>query len=148
MYTPGKLLYFDPFYFNNGTSKPKYFLVLKVIENGTAILATLPSSVNHLPQLVSLVHGCIDVQNIGVNCYLFEADRPITKCGWSFPRLTMLYGNWIADFSINTLATNHPIEKVDYEIIGELTETELKSVIECFKNSSVVRRKYKRLLSE
>lgn len=82
-----------------------------------------------------------------VNCYIFEANHPITKGGWSFPLHTMLYGNWINDFSIETLSTNHPIENVDYEVIGELTEVELKKVIECFASSSVVKRKYKRLLS-
>lgn len=60
---------------------------------------------------------------------------------------TMLYGNWLDDFMIESLQTNYPIEGVDYEIIGELTDEELKKVIACFSNSSSVKRKYKRMLS-
>ena len=145
MYTPGKLIYFDPFYFKNGGSDPKFFLVLKIIDNN-AILATLPSSKVHLPAAQKIEHGCLDIPEGGINCYIFEAHQPITKCGWSFELHTFLYGMWLDDFSIETLQATHSIEGVDYEIIGELKDEELQAVIQCFRNSATVKRKYKRLL--
>ncbi len=147
MYTPGKLIYFDPFYFKDGgENKPKYFLVLKVID-GNAILVSLPSSINHLPQDRLIAHGCLEIPDICVNCYIFEANRPITKSGWAFPLDTLLYGNWLDDYSVQSLNEKYSIEGVDYEIKGELTDEELKNVIECFANSSVVKRRFKKILA-
>jgi hypothetical protein len=146
LYTPGKLIYFDPFYFKDGNkSKPKYFLVLKVVEN-SVVLACLPSSVNHLPQGQKLAHGCLEIPDACINCYVFEKSRPITKDGWSFPFHTMLYGNWLDDFPLELLSRNYPISGVDYEIMGDLTDAELKNVTDCFSNSASVKRKYKKWL--
>jgi len=145
LYTPGKIIYFDPFHFKDGGSKPKYFLVLKVV-NEDVILASLPSSQAHLPAAQPIQHGCLEIPDSCINCYIFEANKPITKHGWSFSLNTFLHGLWIDDFSISTLMENYSIENVEYEIIGELTDEELAAVIHCFKNSSSVKRRYRKLL--
>jgi len=109
VYTPGKLIYFDPFHFKDGSKpKSKYFLVLKVVGDN-AILASLPSSVNHLPQAQALNHGCLEIPDACISCYIFEQNRPITTSGWSFPFHTMLYGNWLDDFEVSVLEKNYPI---------------------------------------
>jgi len=147
VYTPGKLIYFDPFHFKDGARpKPKYFLVLKIIDDN-AILASLPSSVNHLPSGQPINRGCLEIPDACINCYIFEAGRAITTAGWSFPLNTILYGNWIDDFQINVLRSNYSIEGVDYDIIGELTAEELNDIIQCFATSVTVKRRYRRLLS-
>lgn len=79
---------------------------------------------------------------------MFEANMPITKCGWSFKLNTFLYGLWLEEYDIGILNQNHSILGVDYEIIGELNNLELEEVINCFKNSSSVKRRFKRLLGE
>lgn len=146
MYSPGKVIYFDPFLFKDGSSKRKYFLVLKVIQN-SAVVASLPSSVNHLPTSQAIEHGCLELPDSEINCYVFEANRSVTKDGWSFDLHTFLYGWWLNDFDLELLNSQYQIEHVDYEIVGDLTDDELQKVIDCFANSSVVKRKYKRLLS-
>jgi len=146
LYTPGKIIYFDPFFFKNGGSKPKYFLVLKVVDDN-AIIASLPSSQSHLPTLQIIQHGCLEIPEGCINCYIFEANKPITKNGWSFGFNTFLHGLWLDDFNVTDLMATYSIEKVEYEIIGELTDEELSSVIKCFANSSSVKRRYKRMLS-
>ena len=133
------------FILNGDNSKPKYFLVLKVINNST-ILASLPSSKNHLPTGHKIVHGCLEIPEACINCYIFEASKPVTKDGWSFQFDTMLYGNWIDDFSIERLNSTYSINGVDYEIVGELKDSELAEIIKCFSTSSTVKRKYKKLL--
>jgi hypothetical protein len=60
LYTPGKIIYFDPFHFKDGGSKPKYFLVLKAVDNDV-ILASLPSSQAHLPVTQTIQHGCLEI---------------------------------------------------------------------------------------
>ncbi|MGN6398733.1 MAG: hypothetical protein ACTHMI_24410 [Mucilaginibacter sp.] len=147
MYTAGNLIYFDPFYFKDGSpSKSKYFLVLKVIDD-KAILATLPSSVDHLPRTITINHGCLEIPEGCINCYIFKSNVMITKNGWAFQFDTFLYGQWIDDYSVELLNDIYPVEEIDYHVIGELTDTELKNVIECFKNSASVKRKYKRMLN-
>jgi hypothetical protein len=147
VYTPGKLLYFDPFYFKNGNpDRRKYFLVLKIIDENV-IIACLPSSKNHLPASQPIVHGCLEITDACISCYIFEANRPITKDGWFFNLDTILYGGWLDDFNINDMNSKYSIAGVDYEIIGELTDQELENVIKCFSNSSVVKNRYKRALS-
>lgn len=148
MYTPGKLIYFNPFFFKNSSgSKPKYFVVLKVV-NDEVLLASLPSSKIHLPQTQQVVHGCLEIPESCINCYVFKATNPICKDGWYFPLDTFLYGEWLDDYTIEQLEAAYSIEHVDYEIIGELTEEELAAVIRCFVNSSRVKRKYKRMLQQ
>lgn len=147
MYTAGNLIYFDPFYFQDGSaSKPKYFLVLKVIDD-KALLASLPSSVDHLPRNIDIKHGCIEIPEGCINCYVFKANSSISKNNWSFEFDTFLYGQWIDDFSIELLYDIYPVEEIDYKIIGQLTDNELENVIACFANSASVKRKYRKLLT-
>ncbi len=146
MYTPGKIIYFNPFFFKNGGSKPKYFLVLKVIGDN-AILASLPSSQAHLPSQQIIKHGCLELPDLCINCYVFEANKPIAKNGWSFSLNTFLHGLWLDDFILSDLMKNYSIENVEYEIIGELINEELNNVIKCFANSASVKRRYKRILA-
>lgn len=147
MYTPGKIIYFDPFYFKNGgSSKPKYFLVLKSIDQ-SAILASLPTSKHHLPSNLPINHGCISMPSSCINCYIFKSQVEITKCGWSFELDTYLYGQWLDEYSLEILNDIYQVEGIEYNIIGELKEDELQKVIYCFSNSNVVKRKFKKILS-
>lgn len=146
MYTPGKIIYFDPFHFKNGGSKPKYFLVIKLV-NDNVILASLPSSQSHLPADQEIKHGCLEVPEGCITCDIFEAKKPITKSGWSFELNTFMHGLWLDEYDVPTLTSKYTIEKVEYEVIGELTDEELANVIHCFANSSSVKRKFKRMLA-
>ncbi len=145
MYSAGKIIHFNPFFFESGNSKNKYFLVIKVID-GNAILASLPSSQDHLPSNTAIKHGCIELPDARITTYVFEANKPITLDGWGFKQNTFLHGCWLDDYDISKLNEKYAIEKVDYNIIGELTSSELKSIIDCFSNSVTVKRKYKKLL--
>lgn len=145
MFTEGNIIYFNPFFFNEGGSKPKYFLVLVAMETNT-ILASLPSSQPHLPADIPIVHGCISQPDCGISCYIFNKAKPITTNGWSFEKDTFLHGHWISDYEIGVLHEKYQVEGVEYEIIGQLTIDELACVKECFKNSPVVKRKYRRYL--
>jgi len=139
------MLSFDLFHFKGGDSKPKYFIVLKVLDE-QVVLACLPSSKVHLPVAQALYHGCLDQPENGINCYIMEANRPVTQNGWVFPLTTILYGMWLDDFLIPQLNERYSIEGVDYEIVGDLLPDELEQIVQCFRNSTQVKRKYKRWL--
>lgn len=147
MYIPGNIIYFDPFYFKDGSaSKPKYFLVLKII-GSNVILASLPSSKDHLPRHLEINHGCLEVPEGNINCYVFKANNVVTTNNWAFPMDTFLYGQWLDEYEIVQLADIYPVDGIDYQVIGQLTGQELNKLIHCFTQSASVKRKFKRLLA-
>lgn len=145
MYEEGNIIYFDPFYFKGGGQNPKYFLVLKNI-HGKTVLVTLPSSQAHLPSSLYGTHGCIDDPLSGISCYIFLKDRVITTNGFSFPLETYLHGHWIDEYDLKQLEETYTIEGIEYQIIGKLVDEEFTAIVNCFKNSKVVKNKYRRLL--
>lgn len=146
MFTPGNILYFTPFYFKNGaSSKNKYFIVLKDID-GQLILASLPSSRIKLPHRVPEDHGCIEIPEGCINCYLFVRDRIIGQNGFAFPLLTAIYGEEIAFYQKDVIENQYPLENIHYKIVDRLLPQELEAVLECLRSSSSVSRKYKRVL--
>ena len=72
MLEEGNILYFDPFYFKNGNpAKPKYFVVLKNIDNNS-ILASLPTSKDSIPEKEEIENGCVELPNINFNCFVIS----------------------------------------------------------------------------
>ena len=146
MYNPGTIIYFDPFYFPDGNSaKPKYCLILKVIED-SILIANLPTSKDHVPGFLEKKHGCIDHKESNFNCYYFSPNNSISDDGWAFPFETFLYGMYIDEYNLKTFREIYQFEGVDYDIACTLTDEEFVNVIDCFKKSSTVKRKFKRLI--
>lgn len=73
MFQPKQIIYFNEFYFKNGnTSKPKYLIILGVINNKT-VVASLPTRTNNAPALLDKKHGCVNIDERCFNCYLLFA---------------------------------------------------------------------------
>jgi hypothetical protein len=148
MYSPGVIIYFDPFYFKNGNPcKPKYFIVLSV-SDGKSLVASLPTRVDHVPSYVESKHGCIDIPHANFNCYHFEMGKIVCDNGFSFPMPTYIYGYRLDEYEIGDLNAIYPIEGVDYSIEGTLTETDFKALILCFSSSRAVKMKFRRILEK
>ncbi|WP_448698187.1 hypothetical protein ACFGVR_15310 [Mucilaginibacter sp. AW1-3] len=146
MYHAGSIIYFPIFYFKNGgRSKAKYFLVLKEVEAGL-LLVSLPSSIDHLPRFSKQVHGCLEVPDGNICCYIFKAGQGVCDNGFSFEFDTYVYGEYLDQYETSLLDDIYPIENIDFEIIGTLTGTELAAVTACFASSASVKQKYKKLL--
>lgn len=146
MYSPGKILYFDPFNFKNGTSKPKYFIVIHN-DNANTILASLPTSKDFIPSSLETKHGCINSDDKQVNCYHFEANRIITTNNWSFSRPTFVYGAQVDMYDLSILNETYQVEGVEYEVVGVLKKEEFKNLLECFVKSGSVKRKFKAIIA-
>ena len=143
-----EILYFEPFYFKNGNlSKNKYFVVRKCFEENS-LLASLPTSKDFIPAKDMITEGCIELPEINQNCFLIPAHQQITLAGDFFPRDTFLYGYQIDDYATDFLDEIYPLEEIDFQRWGTMKPEIFKNLIECFKNSKTVKRKYKRLLSE
>ena len=148
MYTPGNILYFKPFIFPNGhTPKNKYFIVLKTIDNNI-LIASLPTSQDHIPKMVQKEHGCIDRPEYQVNCYCFQPTKTVTKNGFAFPVETFVYGYQVDQFVKNNFDSMYVVDGIDYEIKGELLNEEYEALINCIKKSASVSRKIRRWLGD
>ncbi len=146
MLIEGNIIYFDPFYFKNGnTAKPKYFVVLKIIDT-KSILASLPTRKNLIPFSNDLKEGCIELPEINLNCFVFKENIPITTCEKSFQFNTFIYGHQLDDYEIDLLNENHPNEGIDYEVWGKMKNEIFIELINCLKNSKSIKHKYKRKL--
>ena len=79
MFEAGNLLYFKPFIFKNGAlPKNKFMVVLGQDANGNTLLASLPTSKDHVPGDIEVKGGCIDLPKRQVNVFVFSAGENIT----------------------------------------------------------------------
>lgn len=101
MFAEGQLLKFVPFLFKNGApSKPKYYVVLKHMDlAGGLMMASLPTSQDHVPGDLSDRIGCVSSSERGVNSYVFAAGEQVTDAGFAFPLRTYVYGEQVDEYS-------------------------------------------------
>ena len=137
MMTEGTLLYFDPFVFKNGaTPKPKYFIVLANTDDGV-MLASLPTSKDHVPEDAEVVRGAVNIPERGVNAYVFEAGDQVTET-YCFPRRTFVYGEQVDDYTeedLNAMGSR-------MENLGVLKPELLADLKACLKQAVNIKRKY------
>jgi len=135
--TEGTLLYFDPFVFKNGaTPKPKYFIVLANTDDGV-MLASLPTSKDHVPADAEVVRGAVNIPERGVNAYVFEAGDQVTDT-YCFPRRTYVYGEQVDDYTEEDLnAMGSTIQN-----LGVLKPELLADLKACLRQASNIKRKY------
>lgn len=150
MFKEGNLLLFHPFMFKNGaTPKDKFFLVLGNVE-GELLLASLPTSKDHVPSDVEVKHGCIDLPERYVNVFVFIAGEEIVlqQSGgrFSFSKNTFVYGANLDMYSISQLELQERMSQTYIELIGNLDADVFAELKACLSNSKLVKNKYRRLL--
>ena len=144
----GSILYFDPFIFPDGGSpKSKYFLVLKRMDDAL-LLASLPTSKDHVPEYIEKRHGCIERSDISFNCYYFDPSVVICDNGFSFPVETYVYGFRLQTFKLNELLLQEVTDETKIEECGILTRGEYSAIVRCLSLSPTVKRFYRKILSE
>jgi hypothetical protein len=135
--TEGTLLYCDPFVFKNGaTPKPKFFIVLANTDDGV-MLASLPTSKDHVPGDAEVVRGAVNIPERGVNAYVFEAGDKVTE-NFAFPRRTFVYGEQVDDYTeedINAMGST-------IQNLGVLKPEILADLKACLKQATNIKRKY------
>lgn len=148
MFNERNIIYFDPFYFKNGNApKPKYFVVLKN-QNNKTILASLPTPKNSIPPKDDINHGCVELPEIDLNCFIISKDIQVITCGKYFDFKTHIYGHQIDDYEISDLEELYQIENADYEIWGQMKDDLYLTLIDCLRKSKSVKRKYRRMLNQ
>lgn len=148
MFSPGQIIYFNEFIFNNGnTPKAKYLIILANVKD-EIIVASLPTRTNLAASLIDRPHGCVNIDDRCFNCYVFEQDKVIGRGGFSFPLQTFAYGDQVEDYQVELMQDNYKIEDIDYKILDTLTDDEFTNLLDCIRNSSTVKRKIKKILNQ
>ena len=146
MFEVGNLLYFTQFIFKNGnTPKPKYFVVLGVIDN-EVVLASLPTSRDHVPAKYGKMSGCINDNVERFNVFKFNAQIPITETDFSFPKDTFIYGEQLDTYPIEELLEWNRKQQTEILSKGKLKEEFFEALKNCLRNSAKVKRRYKHYL--
>lgn len=146
MFEPGNLLYFNPFIFpDGGEPKAKFFVVLGEVE-GTLLLASLPTSKDHIPSDVEVTLGCLEIAERMVNAYIFMANDVVTEKGFFFENNTFIYGQNIKTYNTATFLLQQSAGQTEIKDKGKLKEDIFNALRECLKNSDAVRKKFKKYL--
>lgn len=141
MYPEGQLLCFAPFVFKSGAEpKKKYYIVLKHMDD-KMMMASLPTSKNHIPGDVPLVSGCINIPERAVNAYVFFPEEKVTDC-FSFVLPTFVYGEQVDEYSREYIENM----KTKIEDLGKISDETMANLRNCLKQSVLIKRKYRKLL--
>ena len=134
MFEPGNLLYFNPFIFpDGGDPKPK-------------LLASLPTSKDHIPSDIEVKSGCLEIPDRMVNAYIFLANEVVTDNGFFFEKNTFIYGQNIKTYNSVAFLGQTASGKVVIEKKGKLKDEVFTALKDCLKNSDSVRKRYKQYL--
>ena len=141
MYEEGKLLKFSPFEFKNGnTPKPKYFVVLKHIDD-EVMMASLPTSKDHIPSDVMVTDGCVDIPERQVNAFVFSPCTQITE-SFRFSLPTFVYGEGVDEYEQQYLDAM----EAEVEDLGIIESSLFQQLKDCIKKAPLLKRKYRNLL--
>lgn len=139
----GYIYYVKDFPFKNGNApKDKFFLILKDLDD-KMLLASLPTSQDHIPSGIEIHTGSYNDIYRRISAFVFKAGDDIaTNNGelFHFIKDTFVYGEEIDTFPKCFLDNNH------VEIRGKLKDDLFQQIIDTFKNSPVVKKKYRNML--
>lgn len=146
MFEPGNLLYFKPFIFpDGGDSKPKFFVVLGEVDE-LVLLASLPTSKDHIPSDVEVKSGCLEIPERMVNAYTFMENEEVTDTGFFFDKNTFIYGQNIKTYNSVVFLSQTTSGLTVIEKKGKLKNELFTALKDCLKNSDAVRKRYKKYL--
>jgi hypothetical protein len=145
MFAEGNVLFFYDYVFSDGSSKPKFFLIIKdKLEEDGFLLLALPSSVDHLPTGTPSNHGCLNIPEKCICCYIIGQDVKVLNNDYIFDKPTYIYSEQLADTTIDTITSKYTEKQ--YTLIGKLKDDEHQKIINCMKLSRNLKNKYKKYL--
>ena len=146
MFEPGNLLYFNPFIFpDGGDPKPKFFVVLGEVDE-TVLLASLPTSKDHIPSDVEVTSGCLEIPERMVNAFTFLANEVVTDNGFFFEKNTFIYGQNIKTYNTIAFSEQEKAGETGIELKGKLKADLFTALKDCLRNSDAVRKRFKQYL--
>ena len=150
MFEEGNLLLFRPFLFKNGAEpKNKFFLVIANV-GGDLLLASLPTSKDHVPSDMEVQHGCLELSERFVNVFVFMSGEEIASSDtgevFSFSKNTFVYGANLDVYAASQFELQERLAQTEIELVGHLHQDVFKELKDCLANSGMVKNKYRRML--
>ena len=152
MFEEGNLLLFRPFLFKNGaTPKDKFFVVLKELE-GNILLASLPTSKDHVPSDMEVRHGCLNIAERFINVFIFLSGEEIVSkddgSRFAFNKNTFIYGADLDIYPTSRFELQERMAQTSIEKIGKLDHDIFNELVSCLAKSKVVKNKFIKMLQE
>lgn len=152
MFEEGNLLLFHPFLFKNGaTPKDKFFVVLKALE-GNILLASLPTSKDHVPSDMEIKHGCLDITERFFNVFVFLSGEEIVikddGTRFSFSKNTFIYGTNLDVYPISQFELQERMAQTSIEKIGKMDDHIFNELVSCLAGSKMVKNKFRKMLQK
>lgn len=152
MYNAGDLIFFRPFVFKNGAKpKDKFFVVLGTMDDGM-LLASLPTSQDHVPSDVEITDGCLELPERYVNVFVFLAGKPVAitpdSSHYTFSKNTFIYGSDLDVYNTAVFERQQRQGLTTIQKIGTLLPDVFRDLRRCLADSFMVKRKFRRLLAQ
>lgn len=150
MFEEGNLLKFVPFLFKNGAApKTKYFVVIKHLDSNI-LLASMPTSKDHVPADMVVKRGCLDESERQLNIFVFLANEVVAvgdnDTEFSFSLNTFIYGADIDTYPMSAFEKQIKEHLTSVSFIGKLQSEIFQELKDCLKSSRMVKNKFRRLL--
>lgn len=150
MFEEGNLLFFRPFLFRNGAEpQDKFFLVLKKLD-GDILLASLPTSKDHVPSDLEVKHGCLNIPERMFNVFVFLSGENVALkedgTFFAFKKNTFIYGANLDVYPVEWFDLQERMAQTTIEKIGTLDEAVFTELVACLSESKMVKNKYRRIL--
>ena len=130
--------------FKNGAeSQDKFFLVLKKLE-GDILLASLPTSKDHVPSDLEVKHGCLNIPERMFNVFVLLSGEDGTS--FAFKKNTFIYGANLDVYPVERFDLQERMAQTTIEKIGTLDEAVFTEIVACLSESKMVKNKYRRIL--
>ncbi len=101
------------------------------------MMASLPTSKDHIPASAEIDFGCVNIPESNVNAFVISPNVHVTA-SFSFPSPTYIYGGEVDEYEQDYLdAMNCQIDD-----LGVVAPVLLKSIRDCVKQATNIRRKY------
>ena len=105
------------------------------------MMASLPTSQDHIPSDITYSSGCVNIAERSVNAYVFMPDEFVTD-SFSFVKPTFVYGEQVDEYALKYLdemeTTIEDLGVIHHELFIQLKE--------CLKQSALLKRKYRKQL--
>lgn len=146
MFSSGNILHISNYDFEDGKTKPKNkYLVVLHNDNNTIIVGTLTSSQDHVPDHHKK-DGCIKIDDSGIHCFYFPANKLIGEKGYCFPKNTFIYiERNIFTREVSYLAAKYG-DKGTITIEDKLAKAHYLELITCIYKGQFISRGIKRKL--
>jgi len=144
LFVPKNILYIKDYQFEDGSQKPKFLIVLGVIEGELCILQAITTSQDKTVPDNLIQHGCTNLELDRLSFYVFEKDKVVgvkpNGSNFGFIKHTFIF--FQTNISKESLL-NFLKYKDSIGIFATLSDAEYKNLLHCIVQSKLIKKKLK-----